>query len=733
MDEDEDASMMSVDDNSSSTDPLLETAATPASRSVTPAIPAHRPASARRGSRRNQPTPRTQRVQALRESTPRKRMFELDVGDAQSPQRLLVTVEAESSRVTSRSSVSRRLFQHSTPTARSIRERERTTSVTVPLRGVEDDGDDEITRLGEFVTPRPRGRPSRTATPGTALRSETPKTTTRPMRPATPGFRLRERRSSSKDVLDSDVTIDFSKLGFTPGTKRRISLTPGPSSRAPKRRKGVSPVRQPSLLGPGSARRKRGRPRKDSIAHDEFSALIDRDLTALKEDDSDHEPGPEAQSRRDQQDRDRNRDQEHIRRERIFQRAPSNVILGNTGVGAPSSDAPRPDESEGDLWLDNSFNPPQDTPAARRWNGAPRAQPSRVDQLRPEPARRETPQLESELSHGDEYVEFADFGGGESHSDIESELDDDNATPRDTPVQPTETRLPGEEFTMIDPYSLLSMQQNSSYVEEQGHEAAQNEDARDGDTTSFYIKPRDYDFQYDLGSHANVGADDDAELDDDEHRQPTESAEPALDDEMPSSPPTGSFSRHEQQSTEPPLRRVRSNSNETPADRLTSLTSPGLPALNPQNLMPPPDSQNRPALSPIIRAGEALRQVTSDPPSPPAARVPVLIDKLMATMALAGNLRTLPALEEEGKSMLALAANAKSLENRMLKAMVALATNAKSSENRMPRAAPPALKDPCKRRLASVDEVRPTPALTDKPMPAQALTGPKLRPAAAMP
>ncbi|KAK1777870.1 hypothetical protein QBC45DRAFT_433841 [Copromyces sp. CBS 386.78] len=1050
MDEDEDASMMSVDDTSTSTDPLLETAATPASRSVTPAIPTRQPASARRGRPRNQnqPTPRTQRVQALRESTPRKRMFELDVGDARSPQRLLVTVEAESSRVTSRSSVSRRLFQHSTPTARSIRERERTTSVTVPLRGIEDDGDDEITRLGEFVTPRPRGRPPRTATPGTALRSETPKTTTRPMRPATPGFRLREARSSSKDVLDSDVTIDFSKLGFTSGTKRRISLTPGPSSRAPKRRKntsGTSPVRQPSLLGPGSARSKRGRPRKDSIAHNEFSALIDRDLTALKEDDSDHEPGPQAESSRDKQNRDRNRDQseEHIRRERIFQRVPSNVILGNTGVGAPSSDAPRPDESEGDLWLDNSFNPPQDTPAARRWNGAPRAQPSGVEQLRPEPVRRETPQLESELSHGDEYVEFADFGGGESHSDIESELDDDNATPRDTPVQPTETRLPGEEFTMIDPYSLLSMQQNSSYVEEQGHEA-QNEDTRDGDTTSFYIsktirslrisqqeqesdersshnrtadysvnpnltttprapipsydslyrystgdnrgeaevveeveqeeahergaspekrhsqssrleqdlgrvpeqeeergpelnhepeselalepgsdaeseagfepraesrdepekeaepqhepepepeesdlwfrpeprkrqrrepqkekqhepepepepepksapesstwdraeqrqeqrnreqmesnilqqrqtnrtsrlererefefepipentpdfepfpeqrsespqepelepvseshheeeqeqeqgfegnlaseqqqevgaeaqheqapqpkswwsksqnqqkarsrereldvnvhgnvgvdssnrsrdcdnfetqessvlyhghlrqesrgalppepssplfrksqtdvqqqttktiiqpsverpssvnkstpfyasnsiltpdetpspvppEPRDYDFQYDFGAHAIVEADgdEDAELNDDEQRQPTESAEPALDEEMPSSPPTGSFSRHQQPRPEPPLRRARSNSNETPADRVTYLISPGLPALNPQNLMPPPDSQNRPALSPIIRAGEALRQVTSDPPSPP--------------------------------------------------------------------------------------------------------------------
>ncbi|KAK3397138.1 hypothetical protein B0T20DRAFT_250189 [Sordaria brevicollis] len=1030
MDEDEDASMMSVDDISSSTDPLLDTAATPASRSVTPAIPARQPASARRGRPRNQhqPTPRTQRVQALRESTPRKRMFELDVGDGRSPQRLLVTVEAESSRVTSRSSVSRRLFQHSTPTARSIRERERTTSVTVPLRGAEDDGDDEITRLGEFVTPaRPRGRPPRTATPGTALRSETPKTTTRPMRPATPGFRLREARSSSKDVLDSDVTIDFSKLGFTPGTKRRISLTPGPSSRAPKRRKGVSgtsPMRQPSLLGPGSARRKRGRPRKDSISHDEFSALIERDLTALKEDVSDNEAGPQAESSRDQENRyrnqERNQDQEHTRRERTYQQAQSNVFLGERGIGAVSSDAPRPDESEGDIWLDNSFNPPQDTPAAQRWSRAPKAQFSRAEQLRPEPARRETPQLESELSHGDEYVEYADFGGGESHSDLESEQDDDNATPRDTPAgQPTETRLPGEEFTMIDPYSLLSMQQNSSYVGEQEHEGAQNEENRDGDTTSFYIsktirslrisqqeqesherlshnrtvdysinpnatttprapppgydplyrystgdnnmretevvegieeeeahegeeameqryskvlgrqksserereeeqqrafnlnriseseqalesesgarsrsepeprpereeqsepqhepepepqeepeesdlwfrpeprkrqrrepqreqqpepeperevepvpesntwdrrehraeresdhfyeqeanrtrrsgverepgfepisggtpdfeplperrsespeepehepgseplyeeeqeqeheqdqefedileseqqqeteaeprqeqahqaktrsansshkedarphegqrnnnvrgdgevessarsmnydqferqessvlyhghlrrgsrgnlppepssplfrksqtdvqqqttkttikpsverassspspvppEPRDYDFQYDFGTHANVETDDaEAELNNDEPRQPTESLEPVQDEEMPSSPPTG---HSQKQRTEQPLRRVRSNSNETPADRLTSLASPNLPALNPQHLMPPPDSQKRPGLSPIIRAGEALRQVTSDPPSPP--------------------------------------------------------------------------------------------------------------------
>ena len=93
---------------------------------------------------------RSQRFLAL-SSSPRKQMFELQVGDRRSPQRLLVTVEtedgADASAVVAPGSSSaigprRKLFQ--SPTPRSATRRRKTpavTTTTVPLRDTTEEAD----------------------------------------------------------------------------------------------------------------------------------------------------------------------------------------------------------------------------------------------------------------------------------------------------------------------------------------------------------------------------------------------------------------------------------------------------------------------------------------------------------------------------------------------------------------------------------------------------------------
>ncbi|KAK4455459.1 hypothetical protein QBC34DRAFT_389943 [Podospora aff. communis PSN243] len=66
------------------------------------------------------------------------------------------------------------------------------------------------------------------------------------------------------------------------------------------------------------------------------------------------------------------------------------------------------------------------------------------------------------------------------------------------------------------------------------------------------------------------------------------------------------------------IRHARTHSTETPAEQLSDFNSPARGVLNAHTVnLPPPETQPRPILSPIVRAGRALQLVTSDPPSPP--------------------------------------------------------------------------------------------------------------------
>ncbi|GKT98206.1 hypothetical protein FLAG1_00929 [Fusarium langsethiae] len=186
----------------SSPDPLNDTVEQPP-RSQSKALSAVPPSTTRRIIRSSQRSSRFSST-GIRTS-PRKQTFELEVGDNQAPQRLLVTVETEEPTMSAGpSSARRKLFQDS-PYLPAARRREMaTTTTTVPLKkAIEEQAQDPN------ATPRKRGRPRKTN--GTPLPSAGIKRKGTPVAESP-----RRRRRTSKDT-DTTETI----AQPTPGTKRR--------------------------------------------------------------------------------------------------------------------------------------------------------------------------------------------------------------------------------------------------------------------------------------------------------------------------------------------------------------------------------------------------------------------------------------------------------------------------------------------------------------------------------
>ncbi|KUI73806.1 hypothetical protein VM1G_09299 [Cytospora mali] len=198
------------------------------------------------------------RFSALPGTSPRKRMFALDVGDEITHQTIYVTVEAgpDGNPITrggaGGSSVNRRLFGSPTPTA-SPHRGVRTTTTTIPLRGLTDDEADAM------AVPRRRrrssGRPD-TPTAGPKKRKKgtpTPKAT-RKQRP-TP--------VPSSDALQSE----------TPAVLE--APTPRRRGRPPKRKVDNAPSEQDDDPNASqTAPRKRGRIRRQSLNPDEVDLLV---------------------------------------------------------------------------------------------------------------------------------------------------------------------------------------------------------------------------------------------------------------------------------------------------------------------------------------------------------------------------------------------------------------------------------------------------------------------------
>lgn len=180
-------------------------------------------------------------------------MFELDVGNDLSPQKILVTVEAEEAM---RRGINRRLFPSASPTRSDRFIPEATTTTTVPLN-------DEIENES---TPRRRGRPRRTSN-GTPMpkgkkRAGTPLKSDRPTR------RKSDIENEASIADENDMLSQANAESDTPKAKPKARKTPKPKSVS------TTQAVPSSQLSTNATKRKRGRPRK-AILPDEIPILPD--------------------------------------------------------------------------------------------------------------------------------------------------------------------------------------------------------------------------------------------------------------------------------------------------------------------------------------------------------------------------------------------------------------------------------------------------------------------------
>ncbi|GAP87839.1 hypothetical protein SAMD00023353_1601690 [Rosellinia necatrix] len=191
--------------------------------------------------------PQSSPQRGLRAQSPRKRTFQLDVGDERSPQRIRVTVEADDT--LAHGSVNRKLFPASSSPAKARRRRETitTTTTTVPLNDEDEPRDDPI------GTPRRRGRQRRTSN-GTPMPRGRKRAGT-PIPRKSKQARQDDGPSSETGILDdAPKDNEGDGGGETPKPKIGIRKTPlKPTADAP------APSSQISNRTTG---RKRGRPRK---------------------------------------------------------------------------------------------------------------------------------------------------------------------------------------------------------------------------------------------------------------------------------------------------------------------------------------------------------------------------------------------------------------------------------------------------------------------------------------
>lgn len=160
------------------------------------------------------------RFSAIPGTSPRKRMFALDVGNEITPQTIFVTVEAgpDGKSITKASggtSVRRRLFGSPTPQP-SPHRRVRTTTTSVPLRGLTDDE----------AEPTPKRRRRSSGRPGTpAATSSKKKRATPTTRRSTPTTK-RTNKAKGTPVASSDILQSETPAGVDRPTPKRRGRPP---------------------------------------------------------------------------------------------------------------------------------------------------------------------------------------------------------------------------------------------------------------------------------------------------------------------------------------------------------------------------------------------------------------------------------------------------------------------------------------------------------------------------
>ncbi|KAK4150118.1 hypothetical protein C8A00DRAFT_18303 [Chaetomidium leptoderma] len=589
--------------------------------------------------------------------SPRKQTFELDVGNERSPQRLLVTVEADDDDVT-RSTSRRRLFQSPTPKRRLTPRRDATVTTTVPLRGLSDDEGAAMTN----ATPRKRGRPRKSATPATAARK----------RPGTParGRKAGARASVSpqKDILTSDIGIE---------------TTPRPTSQPRKaaKRKASSPVKEDGA--PGSQPRKRGRPRKQTIAADDIApasdavyparnqqevaveddiwlaTLSDQPNPVVRTQQHSHEPEqeelhlpraePEYQHQYDWPDMgggadshseagslaSEERDDQDFE-DTVMAEEFTMISIGSLPSMQPNSSVMAPAHEElgeaTSLIINGaleSLRQSQNRPAEEQVNVEPapttvEVQPSATtahenlfqqnqEQQLPPPASpqswRQSPRRSPRRAKAQQPLARQLAQKTLQQGDVQS------PAPRQsvTDAEPQDASAYEDSFSEI-PEAILVAATPRRYRQPQPEA---EEPADEGIQPSIERPSR--------VNHSNPQSETNRLLTPDETPSPVQSdtedhnplskpSRPTADVDLPSSPPIEN-PIHLNSATSQHIRR---NSNETPADQLSSFTSSNMGARDAPSIhLPVPEPHRRPTLSPVVRVGRALQFITSDPPSPP--------------------------------------------------------------------------------------------------------------------
>jgi len=368
-------------------------------------------------------------------SSPRKQKFTLDVGDARSPQKILVTVEADD---TGSSNVNRRLFQSPTP-QRATRRREKTTTITVPLKGLTDDESGTINRA---ATPKKRGRLPKAPTPATTRRKRAATPTQN-----TPRQPRRARNSKSDDTLTSEMSVEDNQA--TPKASAR--------TRKPTKRKTPTPAKGDDEQE--EVPKKRGRRRK-SIAADEIEVLAPQEIPEDIEDEGEVSLI---------------RTEESISVAGSLPPAPSdngleeedNMSLAQTADNISVAGSVPPMHSGDslggdDIWMATLSDPPVAVGRQRsiRYDAGEPSIPNEPEQQGPEHQEPEQMGPDPAESEADEALSQAslDLWAPDAPSEAESIAQE----PQGHGAK--DTVLLGEEFTMISIGSLPSMQPNSSIV-----------------------------------------------------------------------------------------------------------------------------------------------------------------------------------------------------------------------------------------------------------------------------
>ncbi|KAI1102330.1 hypothetical protein F4804DRAFT_353804 [Jackrogersella minutella] len=336
-------------------------------------------------------------------NSPRKRTFELDVGNELSPQKILVTVEAEEAM---RRGINRRLFPSFSPTRADYRE-ERITTTTVPLN-------DEIVNES---TPRRRGRPRRSSNGTPMPRGK--------KRAGTP-IQTASKRTRQKDDPESEISM----LNDTP-VEADSGSTPKAKAKARKTPKSVSTVQAvPSSQLSNVTKRKRGRPRKAPVT-EEVTILADMD---------DQRTGDVTMNDTVQ---------------------PSHEMSGNSRASARSraSKTSRHEESRQGTAVDDTLTLIDEI--ARGSDGTPT--PADISNSYREESQRQGSESHT-MSHQEEGHDDEDDHMGDDypplmeHSDAESDLGDMDGAP----YSGQDTLAHASDFSMIAVESLPSFQANRS-------------------------------------------------------------------------------------------------------------------------------------------------------------------------------------------------------------------------------------------------------------------------------